>query len=364
MRFSTFLSTRVFEPFSRRVAARPKPQIAIACLLLTLLIGFVDYLAGRDVTLAFIYAVPISISAWFVGRSVSLLLALLSVALWICGDIATGLYSSPLTTVVNCAVRLAFYALLVVTLVRLGRLQRGLERRAEYRARALAKETAERERLEQEMIDVSEREQRRFGRDLHDGLCQHLTGTALAGHTLAEKLSSEGWNEAGSAHKIVDLVEEAIEMARGMAKGLHPVEMEAGGLMLALDEFAATTSDIYGIRCRFLCPVPVLIQNPASATHLYRIAQEAVGNAVKHGRAQEIRILLDESERGIRLTISDDGSGFPEALPDSGGMGLRIMADRAKMIGGKFLIARNAERGMALSCWIPHTAASLEIAHA
>ncbi len=360
MRFSIFLSTRIFQPISHRVAARPKSQITVACLLLTVSIGFVDYLAGRDITLAFIYAVPISISAWFVGRTISLLLALLSVALWIGGDIATGLYSSPLTTIVNCVVRLSFYSLLGVTLVRFGRLQRGLERRAEYRARALAKETAERERLEQEMIDISEREQRRIGRDLHDGLCQHLTGTALAGHALAETLSSAGRGEAAGVQKIVDLVEEAIELARGMAKGLHPVEMEAGGLMQALEEFAATTSDIYGVRCRFLCHVPVLVRNPASTTHLYRIAQEAVGNAIKHGGAREVRIILDESERSIRLVISDNGHGFSEPPPGNRGMGLRIMADRAKMIGGQLTIARNTGRGMELCCRIPRAATGME----
>jgi signal transduction histidine kinase len=217
----------------------------------------------------------------------------------------------------------------------------------------LAKETAERERLEQEMLDISEREQRRIGRDLHDSLCQHLTGTAVAGHVLAETLSSAGRSEAASARKIVGLVEEAVGLARGIAKGLLPVEMGAEGLMQALEEFASTTSEIFGIQCRFLCHAPVLIQTPAAATHLYRIAQEAVGNAIKHSHAHEISILLDESDSGIRLVISDDGDGFPDPLPDNGGMGLRIMADRAKMIGGRFIVERNPDHGMELSCLIP-----------
>ncbi len=360
MRPSTFLSTRVLGPLSRRVASQSGLQIQIACLLVTLVIGFADYLAGRDVTLAFIYAVPISVAAWFVGRLSGFLLAVLSVLLWIGGDIATGLYSSPLITVINCIFRLAFYCLLVFTLAKLGVLQRNFERRAEYRARALAKETAERERLEQEMLDISEREQRRIGQDLHDGLCQHLTGTALAGHVLAENLSAAGRSEASGARKIVELVEEAIALARGVAKGLLPVEMEAEGLMQALEEFASTTSEIFGIQCRFVCPVPVLIPMPAAATHLYRIAQEAVGNAIKHGHARKILVLLEESESGIRLVISDEGDGFHEPLPENGGMGLRIMADRAKMIGGRFTVAHNPERGMKLSCWIPASTSGLD----
>ena len=121
----------------------------------------------------------------------------------------------------------------------------------------------------------------------------------------------------------MDLIETAIVMARGMAKGLHPVEMGADGLMQALDEFTATTSEMFGIACRFECDSPVLVHAPAVATNLYRIAQEAVSNAIKHGRAKEIVVSLDNSEQGIKLMIADSGCGFPNPLPESQGMGLQ-----------------------------------------
>ncbi len=361
MRVPTLFMTRVLAPLSQGVSHRAKLYIQLICLAVTVLIGVADYLAGRDITLAFIYAAPISVAAWFTGPAAGLLLALLSVVLWISGDIAIGLYSGVLITTINGVCRLGFYSVLALALARLGELQRIVERRAEYRAQALARETAERERLEQDMIEISEREQRRIGRDLHDSLCQHLTGTALAGQALVESLLAAQRPEALKARKLVQLVEESIGVARGMAKGLHPVEMEADGLMRALEEFAGTTSEIFGIRCQFLCHVPVLVRPPAAATHLYRIAQEAVHNAIKHGHAQEIRILLDESESGTGLVISDDGEGFPDPLPDNGGMGLRIMADRAKMIGGRFTIARNADHGMELICWLPASPTQREV---
>lgn len=353
MRLFTFFSMPVSTSLGQSVWQHARLRIQLICLAITLVIGVADYFAGREVTLAFIYAAPISVAAWFAGRATGLVLAVLSVALWIGGDLAVGLYSGVLVSAINCAYRLAFYCLLALALARLGELQRSAERRAEYRAQALARETAERERLEQDMIEISEREQRRIGQDLHDSLCQHLMGTALAGQALAETLQAAERPEAEKARKLVQLVEESITVARGMAKGLHPVEMEADGLMRALEDFATSTSDIFGIRCHFLCHVPVLISPPAAATHLYRIAQEAVHNAIKHGHASEIRILLDESESGAGLVISDNGEGFSEPLPDNGGMGLRIMADRAKMIGARFAIARNVGRGMELSCWLP-----------
>lgn len=363
MFLSSSFFARVLTPLNREVSPRQMRQIQFACLLVTLVIGATDYLAGRDITLAFVYALPISVVSWYAGRFSGLLLAVLSVVLSVGGDIVLQLYSGVLITTINCVCRLSFYGLLALAMARLGRLQRDVERRAEHRALALARETAERTRLEQEMIEISEREQRRIGRDLHDGLCQHLTGTAMAGQVLVETLSGAQRPEAAQARKLVRLVEDAVTAARGMAKGLHPVEMEADGLMRALEEFAATTSELFGVQCRFLCHVPVLIRAPMTAIHLYRIAQEAVSNAIKHGRARQVFVLLDETEAGIRLVISDDGSGFSDR-PNNGGMGLRIMADRAKMIGGEFSISRNGDGGMELTCWSPTSAVGLEAADA
>src|SRR5271165_1988590 len=110
---------------------------------------------------------------------------------------------------------------------------------------------AERERLERELLEISEREQRRIGHDLHDSLCQHLTGAALAGQVLEEKLAARRLPEAGDASKVVELVEEGISLSRKLAKGLHPIEMEAEGLMQALEELVATSTELFKVSCRF-----------------------------------------------------------------------------------------------------------------
>jgi signal transduction histidine kinase len=220
----------------------------------------------------------------------------------------------------------------------------------QQRTSALTEEMAERQRLESELLEISEREQRRIGQDLHDGLCQHLTGATLAGQVLEEKLAAQHLPEANDANKVVELVEEGINLSRKLAKGLHPVEMEADGLMLALEEYAATTSELFKVSCRFDCDLPVLIHDTATAGHLFRIAQEAVGNAIKHGRAKNISIRLDATEEATVLTVKDDGVGLPESLPKNHGMGLRIMAHRSGMIGGVFSAHRAGPGGTLIIC--------------
>jgi signal transduction histidine kinase len=329
-------------------------EIALFCFLLVLLIGVADYAAGKYISLSIIYVFPIWLAAWYVNAGYALTLSVLSVGIWIYGDIATGLtFPDFFVPTWNALIRLMFYIILITLLHRLRSLQETLENRVEERAIALTREVAERQRLERDLLDVSEREQRRIGQDLHDGLCQHLTGTAIASHVLAEKLTLEESPVGRDLRRIVDHIETAIGMARGMAKGLHPVERDADGLMQALDEFTAATSEMFGISCKFECDSPVLVRDPGVATNLYRIAQESVGNAIKHGKAKQIVVSLENAEPGLRLTIADDGNGLPDPLPENQGMGLRIMANRAGMIGASFRSGRSLYGGVEICCLMP-----------
>lgn len=344
-------------PLGAWLRGRPRFQIELICLGLILLIAAFDYETGLAISLSPLYAAPIALAAWFVGVESGVAVAVLSIALWLAGEIMVGQrFSSWMVPLVNCSLRVIFYTFYVVALSRLSHLQLALEALAEKRAALLSQETAERERLEREMLEISEREQRRIGQDLHDGLCQHLTGTALASQVLTERLSQQGSGEAERAQRLVELVEEAIVLARGMAKGLYPVEMQADGLMQALEEFAANTSELFGIRCRFVCHSPVLVHASPTAIHLYRIAQEGVSNAIKHGRATEVTILLEEAENALRLAISDNGGGLTTVSKD-GGLGLHIMANRAKMMGGSFKVGPAPARGTELVCLVPQETA-------
>jgi signal transduction histidine kinase len=339
--------------FVKQFEKRSRLASSAMAVLIIAVIGVVDYLTGHEISFSVFYLLGVALAVWFVGKWFGVLVSMASVAVWMVGDFASGArFSSPLVPIWNALILLAFYLVVVWLLARLRLLHHNLEAQVRERTAALTEEMAERERLERELLEISEREQRRIGQDLHDGLCQHLTGATLAGQVLEEKLAALNLSEAADANKVVEIVEDGIKLSRRLAKGLYPVEMEADGLMLALEEFAATSSKLFKVSCRFECDLPVLFHDPATAGHLYRIAQEAVGNAIKHGRAMNILIRLDASEENTELSITDDGSGLPEPLPENRGMGLRIMAHRSAMIGGVFKVRRGENGGTLITCTI------------
>jgi signal transduction histidine kinase len=211
----------------------------------------------------------------------------------------------------------------------------------------------EREQLEKALLNISSREQRRIGQDLHDGLGQHLTGIAFMAKVHEAKLTEKQLAEANDAAKIVRLVNEAIYKTRELARGLLPVVSYAHGLMSALQLWAAEVEDIYGVSCQFDCEPAVLIYDDTMATHLYRIAQESVNNALKHGHGRRILIRLTaERDRGT-LVIRDDGAGIAENRGNSQGMGLHIMNYRAGMIGGTLEVAPDPVQGTTVTCIFP-----------
>lgn len=200
--------------------------------------------------------------------------------------------------------------------------------------KTLNEEIAQRRRLERQIIEISEDAQTHIGQELHDGLGQLLTGVAFICKGLENNLARRSLPEADAARKIVQLVAEAIDQTRLLARGLYPVEVEANGLMSALIDLAARTSEIFGVRCTFCCDKAAPVNERIAAINFYRIAQEAVNNAVKHGRAGNILITLSVVKDKIRLTIADDGMGIePLKTLQLKGMGMHIMRYRANMVG-------------------------------
>ncbi|MGH7992305.1 MAG: PAS domain S-box protein [Limisphaerales bacterium] len=216
------------------------------------------------------------------------------------------------------------------------------------------RDITERKRLEKEILEISEREQRRIGQDLHDGLCQHLAGIELMSQVLEQKLARRSKAAAARAGDIAKNVRDAIGHTRLLARGLSPVTLESEGLMSALQELALNTEKIFHVTCRFDCHPPVLVSDYPAATHLFRLAQEAVSNALKHGKAKRIFIRLKEERGRLALSIIDNGSGIPAKIPKSKGMGLRIMQSRAGMIGGTLAIERNAAGGTRVTVAAPN----------
>jgi signal transduction histidine kinase len=343
--------------FAKAIASRPKWEIRIYCLILALIIAGSERFVHARISLTALYAIPLSILAWFVDVPSAIILSLLSVLFWVVLVVPTspnGPFPAILFGIV--LLRLIYFGFVSILVGRTNLLQNRLESLAEIRARALASETAERQRLEQEMLEISEREQRRIGQDLHDGLCQLLTGAALKGNTNARRLSAIGLHdEARDVLNNVAIIEEAISLARSIANGLDPLEMQGHGLMGALDKFAATASDLFGIECRFGCQSPVLVDRNASI-HLFRIAQEAVGNAVKHGKATIVDVSLEETDQWVRLSIVDNGAGLSGESTKDSGRGVRTMTVRAKLVGGTLSMRPSKFGGVEVSCLIAEPA--------
>jgi PAS domain S-box-containing protein len=234
--------------------------------------------------------------------------------------------------------------------------ERVRERTAELEAmnQTLHEEIRRRRQLEREILDVSEREQRRIGQDLHDGLCQMTTATAMMSEGLHRDLADRSLSqEARTAHRITELIQAIGDEARRLSRGLSPVTLEADGLTLALEELAISTTKLFHIPCRLRCAAPVLIADHIAAIHLFRIAQEAVNNAVRHGKPQRIEVGLQRNRAGLVLTVTDDGRGLPSHIPSGCGMGLHVMRYRADMVGGTIRFERGPKRGTTVTCLMP-----------
>jgi PAS domain S-box-containing protein len=214
-------------------------------------------------------------------------------------------------------------------------------------------DVTERKHLEKTILEVSGREQRRIGQDLHDGLGQHLTGIAFMSKVQEQRLAEKSLPEAGDAAKIVKLVNDAIHKTRELARGLLPVVAEAEGLMSALEQRAGEVEDLFGVSCRFECLTPVLIHDDTVATHLYYIAREAVNNAIKHGHAKQIVIRLASDQKQGALTITDDGSGIANIPASNPGIGRHLMNHRARVVGGSLEIERAPMGGTVVTCLFP-----------
>lgn len=222
----------------------------------------------------------------------------------------------------------------------------------------VVEDVTQRRELEREIIEIANREQRRIGNDLHDGLGQELTGVALMLRGLVGRLSKEKSPSIGDAEEIVALVNNAIENTRLLARGLSPVSIERGGLPSALRALSTRLRETYGTQVRFRSRIwPQLSLDSGASNHVYRIAQEAVTNAIKHGHAGEVLIDLQVTGANVTLVVSDNGVGLPPGANLTSGMGLKIMRYRAAMLGGDVAIELRQEGGtrVILSCRQPAT---------
>jgi PAS domain S-box-containing protein len=214
----------------------------------------------------------------------------------------------------------------------------------------IGRDITERKRLERELLEISNREQRRIGHDLHDGVCQQLVGISYLTESLADRLQEKGAVESAEVERINYLLNNTLLQTRGVARGLFPVRLEENGLVSALEELAANASQLFQLECRFVCEHPPAFVENTIALHLYYIVQEAIANAAKHGRAKNVVITLDPVNDRFALMVTDDGMGFSANGARQSGMGLRIMDYRARVIGAALEVKSRPGAGTQLTC--------------
>ncbi|MFA6545375.1 MAG: PAS domain S-box protein [Limisphaerales bacterium] len=220
------------------------------------------------------------------------------------------------------------------------------------------RDITERRRLESELVEISDRERQRIGHDLHDGLGQRLTGLEMKCFLLledlaADDLAAEREKLREQARQMGEALRECVTATRTLAHGLSPMNVKADGLMEALGQLAHSTHLPGKVECRLICRTPVVFEGAQTVIHLYRIAQEAVNNALKHSRPRHIHIRLAHKEGMLLLQIKNDGRGLPGNWKSRSGIGLEIMRHRAHVIGASLEIDSKPGHGVSVVCTLP-----------
>jgi signal transduction histidine kinase len=343
--------------FTFYLRRQPSYLVMLIPISLILLMGWLDYLTAWELSLFVFYGLPIILSVWWVSDSAGIVTALFCSVTWWFANESTHPYETQIGYAWAMISRLVFFSVVSYSVTSV--------RRKQEADAAQIQMLEERRQLERDIVAVSEYEQQRIGQDLHDGLCQQLAAIGCAARMLAEDLKRQGVPAARDAILIEDSVQQAVLEARSLARGIFPVHVDHSGLSAALAELAQTTSRLTSLEIGVSESVEVSLDDPEVSMNLYRIAQEAVANAVKHGAAQKISIHLSMNSDELVLMIEDDGLGISEkAMTATSGMGLRTMRYRAQSLGALFDVCGCHLGGTRVTCRLYLQTTSADQSHA
>ncbi|MCX6876654.1 MAG: sensor histidine kinase [Verrucomicrobia bacterium] len=328
-------------------ALRGRPQwfSLLVALVMVGVIGWIDRVTGWEWSLFLFYAFPIVLGVWRIGKRAGIAFACLCTVVWWAANVGINPYETGAGFAVAVISRFFYFGVLVVAAAAVK------EQQESDRARI---ESLKREReLERRILVAGEREQQRIGRDLHDSIGPHLAAVGYAAAFLANDLRQRHQPEAVKAERIREMISDAVSLTRDLARGIFPVQIEGNGLAIALEELARNASGLTGLPVDFCETGNPQVADPEMGMHLYRIAQEALANALKHSGARKITMALHQHEDLLRLAVTDDGCGKVPASNDTPGMGLSSMRYRARALGGVLMIESHPGRGTVVSCEIP-----------
>jgi signal transduction histidine kinase len=319
-----------------------KAVVAVEALVLSLLIGYVDYRTAWETSLFIFYAAPIFLMSWYGDRRSGILFAILSGIIWFVANYEANPYETQEGYAWATFNRVIYFIFVAIGCTAI-RLQRE-ESRAKIEAMTRARE------LEQELVRASEREQMRIGQDLHDGVCQSLAAIDCATECLRAELEGVSPPQAEAAGAIQKMLRDTMVEARNLARGLFPVPIDAHGLLAAVQDLVTSANRQRQISVKLSAPGEIHIRDRGMAMHLFRIAQEALNNAVRHAEARNITVTLRQENGRLLLSVEDDGRGLPTTVESSTGMGLRTMRYRAQLIGATLTVGTRPAGGTSIRC--------------
>ncbi|MDB6116820.1 MAG: hypothetical protein JWO08_601 [Verrucomicrobiaceae bacterium] len=312
----------------------------------SIVVGWIDFVTTWEVNLSLIYALIAGFVGWLGGRRAGIIMAFVNTTIPLIANQGSTPYQTALGYAWFNVSRLLFLTVIAIgaSMIR--------KRRDEDADRIQMLE--EMRQLEMEIVSASEHEQQRIGQDLHDGLCQQLAAIGCAVRALSDDLTAGQRPEASDAAKIEEALQQTVMEARSMARGIFPVHVDSSGLSAALEEMAQMTQRLTGVPIHVTDSAEVHIADPEVSMHLYRIAQEAVANSVRHSGAQQVVLSLLSNGKQIELRVDDNGRGIPRDLNGrSTGMGLRTMRYRAHALGADLDIEPRAGGGTSMCCRLP-----------
>jgi len=318
--------------------------IFVEMIVVSVGIGVFDFISGYQVRLLPFYAAPIFVVAWFCDKRLGVLIALIAGVISLAAD---WLDRDPDLRGWTVSWEIARHLISCLAVAWVGSALRSKSDIAAARIDLLEHS----QRLEREIINISDAEQRRIGQDLHDGLCQHLAALACSAVCLREdlkKLQLEA--EAAAAGELADLLQDGVVQTRDLARGLVPAHLARVGLVPALELLAHWVSRMQSVSCTFEFHGVHKNYDKHIARDLYRIAQEAISNAIRHGKASNISISLNATDDTTTLRILDNGIGISPAPPNRFGMGLNIMRYRAHQHDGELKVERSKAGGTLVQC--------------
>jgi signal transduction histidine kinase len=330
-------------------------RVFLSALLLVGLIGVLDWLTGSEISFGIFYMAPVALGAWYCGRNLAFILAAAAAVTWFAADKESGaVYSHLFIPIWNSMVRFAFFLVTALLLLRTRSDSDQLQVQVERRTAALRREIAHRLMLERKLGELTSEEQKRIARDVHDGLGQFLAGLAFRGKSLAQDLKSCACSCQPDAEKLVELLNMATQKTRNLDRVLRPTALEAGGLAAALENLVEETRSLFKVQCEMRLPAePVPLDEFQSLT-VYRIAQEAISNAIKHANARGIKVQVElPAPDRVLLVVEDQGAGFNSHAGIEKGTGLQIMRHRAEMIHAQLAVRSTPGKGCRIECLVP-----------